>query len=316
MKFKLGDFVRFVEERREGIITRIIDEQMVGVTDEDDFEVPVPVSKITHVYGQTKHEARGEDEPEKEKYIPAEEFRQKGVYLAVIPDQAKTSVVHFHLINETSFKLYATLTIEKQDKFKGEFAGIIASAGFFKVFTASLNELSLWPKLYFQILFFTPQNIPPVTPLLFEEKFKAKDFSGSKKQIPGSKQQGWLIRIDEDELKVDPEKLKESFFKPTEEKKTIEIPKKEIDLHIEKLRDDYQFLSNSEILRTQLEVFKKSVDAAIVHKLPTLIFIHGIGNGTLKNGIHKALGKHPQVKTFMDARKEKFGYGATEVIFK
>ena len=316
MKFKLGDFVRFVEERREGIITRIIDEQMVGVTDEDYFEVPVPVSKITHVYGQTKQERQGEDKPEQEKAIPIEDFRQKGVYLAVVPDQGKTSVVHFYLINETSFQLSATVTTERTDKFKGEFVGVITTQSTAKVYTASLNELSLWPKFYFQILLFTPQNVPLLKPLLYEERFKAKDFSGSKKQIPISKQQGWLIKLDEDELKIDPEKLKESFFKPAEEKKTVEAPKHEIDLHIEKLRDDFQFLSNSEILKTQLEVFKKTVDAAIVHKLSSIVFIHGIGNGTLKNEIHKSLGKHPQVKTFMDARKEKFGYGATEVIFK
>lgn len=316
MKFKLGDFVRFVEERREGIITRIIDEQMVGVTDEDDFEVPVPISKITHVYGQTKQEARGEAAGDEEKTIPPEQFRQNGVYLGVVPDQVKTSVVNFQLVNETSFQLLASVTTEFREKYKGVFAGIVAPDIAVKVFTASLNELNLWPKFYFQIQFYTGQNIAPIKPLLFEERFKAKDFSGSQKQIPVLKQQGWLIRMDEDDFKIEPEKLRESFFKPAEEKKTVEAPKKDIDLHIEKLRDDYRFLSNSEILRTQLDVFKKAVDAAIVHKLPSMIFIHGIGNGTLKHEIHKALSKHPQVKTFMDARKEKFGYGATEVVFK
>lgn len=316
MKFKLGDFVRFVEERREGIITRIIDEQMVGVTDEDDFEVPVPVAKITHVYGQTKQEARGEEGGDEAKTIPIEQFRQKGVYLGVVPDQAKTSVVNFQLVNETSFQLLTSVTTEFDRKFRGVFAGIVAPNTAVKVFTASLNELNLWPKFYFEIQFYTSQNIAPVKPLHVEERFKAKDFSGSQKHVPVVNRQGWLIRMDEDQLIIDPEKLKESFFKPAEEKKTVEAPKKEIDLHIEKLRDDYRFLSNSEILRIQLDVFKKAVDAAIVHKLPSMIFIHGIGNGTLKHEIHKALSKHPQVKTFMDARKEKFGYGATEVVFK
>lgn len=314
MKFKLGDFVRFVDEKREGYITRIIDEQMVGVTDEDDFEIPVPVAKVTYVYGQTKAEA--EDKPREETLIPIEQFQQKGIYLAVITDQRTTSVVHFHLVNDTSFQLLITVSTEKQDKHKGEFSGVIPPKNTVKVYTASLNELNLWPKFGLQILFYTPQNITPLKPLLFEEKFKAKDFSGAKKQVPILKQPGWLIRLDEEELNIDVEKLKESFFKPSVEKKTIEIPKKEIDLHIEKLRDDFQFLSNTEMLKTQLEVFKKSIDAAIVHKLHSIILIHGIGNGTLKHEIHKALSKHQQVKTFMDARKEKFGYGATEVFFK
>jgi len=32
--------------------------------------------------------------------------------------------------------------------------------------------------------------------------------------------------------------------------------------------------------------------------------------------LHKLLSKNNRVQTFMDARKEKFGYGATKVILK
>jgi dsDNA-specific endonuclease/ATPase MutS2 len=70
------------------------------------------------------------------------------------------------------------------------------------------------------------------------------------------------------------------------------------------------------MLRFQLAAFHKNLEGAIVHHFQNIIFIHGVGNGTLRNEIHKQLGKHPHVKTFKDARKEKFGYGATEVILK
>jgi dsDNA-specific endonuclease/ATPase MutS2 len=62
--------------------------------------------------------------------------------------------------------------------------------------------------------------------------------------------------------------------------------------------------------------FKKALDAAIVHNASSIIFIHGSGNGTLRNEIYKIISKHAQVKTFMDAHKERFGYGATEVYLK
>jgi dsDNA-specific endonuclease/ATPase MutS2 len=87
-------------------------------------------------------------------------------------------------------------------------------------------------------------------------------------------------------------------------------------LHIEKIRDDYHFLEQNEIINIQLAYFEQMLDAAIVNQMQSIIFIHGVGNGTLRHHIHKAVSKHPQVKTFMDARKEKFGYGATEVVFK
>jgi dsDNA-specific endonuclease/ATPase MutS2 len=56
------------------------------------------------------------------------------------------------------------------------------------------------------------------------------------------------------------------------------------------------------------------LDAAIVNQLPEITFIHGAGNGILKHELHKILSAHKKIKTFMDARKEKFGYGATKVI--
>ena len=66
----------------------------------------------------------------------------------------------------------------------------------------------------------------------------------------------------------------------------------------------------------EVQAFHKALDAAIVHQLPEIIFIHGAGNGILRHEIHKLLGKHQKVQTFMDARKEKFGYGATKVLLK
>lgn len=314
MKFKLGEFVRFVDERREGFITRIIDDQMVGVTGDDDFEIPVPVNKITRVHGY-KYDELADAESASPAASPGE-FQTKGIYLAVVPDARKGSVVYFHLVNESSFQLMATLTVEKKHHFKGEFAGIIAPHSSTKIYSATLSELDLWPKFTFQILYFTKQDIALPDPLVTEKKFKAKDFAGAKKTVSLLKEQAWPIRLDEEELVIDADKLKESFYKLPEEKQSVEKPAKEIDLHIEKLRDDHQFLSKTEILKIQLEQFRKSLDAAIVHKLPSIIFIHGVGNGTLRHELHKILSKHQQVKTFMDARKEKFGYGATEVVLK
>ena len=315
MKYKLGDFVRFVDEKMEGFVTRIIDEQMIGVTGEDDFEIPVLASKVTTVHGYV---APGSKTDNSVNETPAHigDFVKKGVYIGVVNDAKANSVVHFHLINDTSFQLLNTLTTDKAGVFKGEYGGIAAPKSATKIYSAQLADLQLWPKFIFNILFFTMQNIEPPAPLIVNEKFKAKDFSGSKKAIPLLNQQGWLIQLDEPEMLIDAQKLKESFFKTAEEKVVIDKPKNEVDLHIEKLRDDYQFINSTEILNIQLAYFHKMLDAAIVHQLPEIIFIHGAGNGILRHELHKQLSKHPKIQTFMDARKEKFGYGATKVIIK
>jgi hypothetical protein len=314
MKYQLGEFVRFVDENREGYITRIFNEEMVGVTGDDDFEISVMVNNLTRVHGHQSNKVFADDSPINA--LKNEDFIEKGVFIAVVPDLNKGSVVHFHLINETSFQLLSTLKTNLKETFKGEFGNSIQPKSNIKIYSAALTELDLWPVFHFQTLFYTQLNKPIVKPLEFEVKFRAKDFSGSKTAVPQLKQQGWLIRMDEPDLVINIDKLKESFYKSTEEKIAIEKPAKEVDLHIEKLRDDHDFLDKQEMMQIQIACFKKNFDAAIVHKLESIVFIHGVGNGSLKHEIHKLISKHPQVKTFMDARKEKFGYGATEVFFK
>ncbi|WP_246230556.1 Smr/MutS family protein [Mucilaginibacter humi] len=301
MKYKLGDFVRFVDEKMEGHITRIIDEEMIGVTTEDDFEIPVLARKVTLVHG---YKAPGTEitTDTNEPQTPQGEFKTKGVYLGVLPDAKANSVVHFNLINDTSFQLLITLTTEKQ-VFKGEHAGIVAPHSAIKIYSAQLADLQLWPKLVLNILYYTTQNFEAPSPLIISEKFKAKDFAGSKKNLPVLNQQGWLIQLDEPDFVIDAGKLKESFFKSADEKVEVAKPAREVDLHIEKLRDDYQFINSSEILKIQMDYFNKALDAAIVHHLTDIVFIHGVGNGTLRNELHKALGKNLKVQTFMDAQK-------------
>jgi hypothetical protein len=315
MKYKLGDFVRFVDEKMEGYVTRIIDDQMIGVTGDDDFEIPVLASKVTTVHGfeENQSEAKQQSNNQKSANIPTQ---SKGVYLGVVNDAKAGSVVHFYLINDTSYQLLTTLTTEKQQQIQGEYAGIIASKKAIKIYSGQLADLQLWPKFKIQVLFFYTGEMAVNSPLVVEEKFNAKDFSGTKKQIPLLDQQGWLIQLDEPELIIDAQKLKESFFKPAEERVEITKPKKEIDLHIEKLRDDHQFLSSTEMLNIQMDHFRTALDAAIVHQYPDIVFIHGVGNGILKHEIHKALSRNNRIQTFMDAHKDKFGYGATKVILK
>lgn len=313
MKYRLGDFVRFVDEKMEGFVTRIIDDEMIGVTGEDDFEIPVPANKVTSVHG---YQAPGsKSSAVVEQQVATTEFLTKGIYLGVVADAKANSVVHFNLINTTSYQLLATLITEKA-QVKGEYAGIIAPKSSVKVYSAQLADLQLWPKFNLSLLYYTTQNIQIPAPLTITKKFTAKDFSGTKKQLPLLNEAGWLIQLDEPDLVINAQLLKESFYKLAEEKIVIDKPTQEVDLHIEKLRDDHEFLSSDEIFRIQLTQFNKALDAAVVHQLPDITFIHGTGNGSLKHELHKLLGTHPKVQTFMDARKEKFGYGATKVILK
>ena len=88
-----------------------------------------------------------------------------------------------------------------------------------------------------------------------------------------------------------------------------------VDLHIEKLTDNWKNLSNFEILTIQLNEFEKWYDLAIQNSLHTFTVIHGVGKGKLKDEIHSLLKSKKEVKRFVNQYDSRFGYGATEIFF-
>lgn len=88
----------------------------------------------------------------------------------------------------------------------------------------------------------------------------------------------------------------------------------EVDLHAESLFTSHRGMSNGEILNYQLSYFQRCLDEAIIQKLPKIIFIHGIGNGVLRQEIRKILQNWGY--EFYDASLSRYGFGATAVILK
>lgn len=117
---------------------------------------------------------------------------------------------------------------------------------------------------------------------------------------------------------VDLSKLKNAGFKiysAHEARSKMPPARSVVDLHIEKLTDSWQQLSNLEILSIQLAEFEKWFDLAAHNHLPSFIVIHGVGKGKLKEEIHEILKNKPEVKSFVNQYDARFGYGATEIFF-
>jgi len=211
MNFKLGDFVRFVDENLEGYITRIIDKETIGVTDSNDFEIPVLASKVTLVHGEIPDNEIVSNKPAAP--APQMKFIHDGVFLGIATDQHIASVAHFHIVNETSFQLLLSLTTEKGGIFKGESANIIPAHSTKKIYSDQLGDIQVWPKFNLEILFHSIADTPPKPPITINRYIKGKDLSVAKEDISLLKQKGWLIRLDEPEPVIDAEKLKQSFFR-------------------------------------------------------------------------------------------------------
>ncbi|MEW2921521.1 Smr/MutS family protein [Muricauda sp. ANG21] len=108
--------------------------------------------------------------------------------------------------------------------------------------------------------------------------------------------------------KEQPKKRKAPTLKPKERN----APKMEVDLHIHQLVKSSKGLSNFDMLNIQLETAKRQLDFAIEKRIQKVIFIHGVGEGILKEELCYLFNKYDNLK-FYDAEYQKYGLGATEV---
>lgn len=94
--------------------------------------------------------------------------------------------------------------------------------------------------------------------------------------------------------------------------KNREVPPMEVDLHIEKLVSSTRGMTSYDIVTLQLDTAKRQLDFAIHKRIPRVVFIHGIGQGVLKEELRYLFGKYDNVN-ITDADYKKYGLGAMEV---
>tara|TARA_B100000214_G_scaffold195701_1_gene141590 strand:+ start:246 stop:752 length:507 start_codon:yes stop_codon:yes gene_type:complete len=80
-----------------------------------------------------------------------------------------------------------------------------------------------------------------------------------------------------------------------------------VDLHIELLTSNYHYMDNFEIVQLQLNECHKNLEKAIKTGMSRIEIVHGIGEGVLKNEVHKIL-RHYNLRFYLN----KDG-GSTEV---
>lgn len=112
-------------------------------------------------------------------------------------------------------------------------------------------------------------------------------------------------------VKADKEPPKRNSSKPQKPKERY-APKMEVDLHIGQLVTSSKGLTNFDMLNLQLETAQRQLEFAIRKRIQKVVFIHGVGEGVLKEELNYLFKRYENVK-FYDADYQKYGMGATEV---
>ena len=330
-----------IRAKEQGVVVRFLTGNRVEIEIEDGFRIPVMQSELVVVSPMEaeRFNPSGQAADTRDAYAPqrtamplgtssglnasGQILSNVGLYLAYVPQNDRD--VALHIVNNTDWDILLTVTEERDSKTRG-----LQSATLKAKTQVKLNELYLterfeqWPTLLFQAIYFRPgAGQPPRVPLVKRLKPRAQSFFKSKQNVPVLSLPGHLFQLDDESsnasMNTPAEAIRAALLEPKSEQGTILVDKPDavVDLHIEKLMPAGQAgKSPGDLVDIQLRAFEKSLENAIASGMADITFIHGVGTGKLRQELHRHLSRHPNVRFFEDAQKQKFGYGATKVTFK
>lgn len=318
MQVNIGDRVRLLHGKEEGIVMKISG-QIVEIEIEEGFILPVQLHEVVkiaeHELTYFKKAAAPSDVIQ-----PRVPQAEKGIFLAFLPIHAERIVVY--VINNTDYTLPFTLVNEKGKQEAGVLVGTLTPKSFQKSLKEwKISDFEQWGNFVFTALYYREGSFTPKAPLQVVVRGKAKSFFAKKKTIPLVQESGYVYQLDDmavQALNLQPALVATALQEnqTSEDVEQVGITPSVLDLHLEKIVPLNQVVPSQEALGFQLKYFQRHLDMGIAQGLTEMTFIHGVGNGVLKQEIQRILSKHPQVAWFQEAQKEKFGYGALKVALK
>ena len=351
MILKIGDKVRFLNEVGGGRITSVVSKDVVNVETDDGFEVPTMITNLIVVNAPDVYESgRSRNTIAQPAVVPAAEkkiakpvdpwFSDKNqvagkddahflfVLVPEVPSNPPSGNISMYLVNNCNDTLLFRFTQKTKYNYETVAAGSASPNS--KVYLGLIKPemVADLPVYTFQWLNFRKRTKELG---IFQQKeitlsavkfYKPNSFVASRLfKVPVM-----VIQLHENPLKAELDKLSDHDFQqavaqkePKKREPVIALPDSElieIDLHIQELLDNYSNLTNTEMLTVQMNKFNEELGKAISSGAKKIVFIHGVGNGTLKNELRRELQRKYSKYATQDASFREYGYGATMVILK
>lgn len=333
MKFSIGDKIILKRTGEEGTVTDFIGKDMLEV-EVGGTHFPVYMDDVDHPYlkwfteknKQVKKSSPPEQLPvEKEKTRPKR--LPKGIYLSFMPvfkaNEMEDVVeqLKVYLLNETPVQIRFAYDVKffNQSDFRHE--GTLHAFGNLYLHSVDYAAMNDQPRFHWQVADATNLELKTEDGVLRIKPSKLFEHI-NQGLLNGEPTFSYLLVED---FVIKPKEEKKSKFsqvsspqyvpRPSKVNSFADLPRYEVDLHIEQLIPDHKGLSNAEILNIQLNALERFLQLALMHRQERMIIIHGLGTGTLRDSVHKVLSETAGIKSYRNEYMGKYGFGATEVIF-
>lgn len=346
---KIGDKVRFLNETGGGVVSGFVSKDIVNVRDEDGFDIPMPVRECvvidTNDYN-IKIEPKKEDRPkteeveqpvvEKRPLSETREGEKLNVYVAYVPMDVKsmtTTSFEAYLVNDSNYYLYYTYSSGENKNWILRSHGVVEPN--VKLFLEEFGKdmLNEMERIKVQFVAFKTKPYVGKPAVSVEQRIDAVKFYKLHSFVETDffDTPAMLYDIVRDDVPVrtrlvSAEELVDSMrAKMKDDVRVISQPivkKKhidsilEVDLHIDQLLDTTAGMSNSDMLKYQLETFNKVMQEHLNKKNQKIVFIHGKGDGVLRKAILDELKRKYKNCLSQDASFREYGFGATMVTIK
>jgi hypothetical protein len=336
MKYQIGDRILLLHSNEEGEVVDILNEEMVLV-DVEGVRFPVYKDQIDFPYFKNFTEKKSgpqkiEDVYKKRNFKKSKNFETiingSGVWISFHPifdkdvfDEDVVTKIEIHLLNQNSEPYHFDYQIHFKQISDFKLSDELLDASDFHLHDIDFEEMNDAPKFEFDFSLIEP-NKRKSDHYETTFKLKAKTLFQKIEEMRLKKEDSFSFQLFDsypdkiEEVIPDYNYAKGALYDVNRIKEKMSPPRSVIDLHIEKLTDDWQKLSNFEILTIQLNSFEKYYQLAVSHHQPNLIVIHGVGTGKLKNEIHEILQFKKEVRSFANQYHPNFGFGATEIFFQ
>ena len=337
MNFNLGDKVSFLNEALDGVVSKIINETSVEVTTTDGFGIPVLIEELVRIDNDIESVDRTNliktNKISKGFHIPTRLSIEKKTYLCFAKSQNQDK--DLYILNNTPFAQYYVLRIQKLGEWVLVYSGQIAKQSYMFVRSYADKDLNNFSKLLIDSINVDFSCKERELPKSSELKVKVQKFfkESSFSEIPILEKNAMLIdttrilKPNQVEKNVELKNAVSSIpkTKPLKRPKVVgkidlKMEKRkrnrgELDLHVEKLKVTFRGKSNAEIVQMQLDAAKSFIDNSILAGKREIILVHGVGNGRLKEELHKLLNGYYGIK-YEQADSRNYGDGATLVHLK
>lgn len=284
-------------------------------------------------------ESRPAPAPVIEEEIPVEETEggdRLNIVLAYEPSDIKqisSTTYNAYLVNDSNYFLYFTYltNADGEEGWTAKYCGIVEPNIQLWLEEFAAADLAAMDRVAVQLVAFKQNKPFALKPAIsVERKLDTTKFFRLHCFTPNPYFDEPVIAIDivKDDVvsgqkKVDPRAIEKAI----KSKKAIDRPRRrpvkkqnttrrngdviEVDLHIDELVDTTAGLSAADMLNMQVDEFRRIMDANLRNKGQKIVFIHGKGEGVLRQALLKELNHRYKGHDVQDASFIEYGYGAT-----